>query len=40
VSGDEEEGVWQTEGYDSAPFRVNVVIEQMSSGDVDIRMEG
>jgi hypothetical protein len=40
VSGDGEEGVWQTEGYDSAPYRVHIVIEQMSSGNVDIRVEG
>jgi hypothetical protein len=40
ISGDEEEGVWETQGYDSAPYRVHVVIEQMSAGSVDIRMEG
>ncbi len=40
VSGDGDEGVWQTQGYDSAPYRVHVVIEQMSSGNVDIRVEG
>jgi hypothetical protein len=40
ISGDEEEGVWQTEGYESAPYRVHVIIERMSSGSVEVRVEG
>jgi LiaI-LiaF-like transmembrane region len=40
VSGDGEEGVWQTPGYDSAAFKVNVVVEHMSSGTVKIQAQG
>jgi len=40
ISGEGEEGVWQTSGYDSAAFRVYVVIESMSSGTVKVQVEG
>ena len=37
---DEDEGVWQTGGYDTAAHKVQVLIEHMSSGDVNIRVGG
>ena len=40
VSGEGEEGVWQTTGYDSAAYRVNLVIESLSSGTVKVQVEG
>jgi hypothetical protein len=40
VSGEGKKGVWQTAGYDSAAYRVALVIESMSSGSVKIQMEG
>ena len=35
---DEDEGVWQTGDYDTAAHKVQVLIEHMSSGDVNIRI--
>jgi hypothetical protein len=40
ISGEGEKGVWQTSGYDSAAFRVYLVIENMSSGTVKVQVEG
>jgi LiaI-LiaF-like transmembrane region len=40
VSGEGEKGVWQTPGYDSAAFRVYLVIESMSSGTVKVEVGG
>jgi hypothetical protein len=40
VSGEDQEGVWQTAGYDSAASRVNLIVESMSSGSVKVQMEG
>lgn len=38
AEGDDEEGTWETDGYDAASHKVLVIIEHMSSGDVDIRL--
>ncbi len=38
ISGeDENEGVWQTEGYDSAEVQINITVSSLSSGSVEIR---
>jgi Putative adhesin len=38
VSGTDQEGVWQTAGYESAANRVDLVIESMSSGTVKVQV--
>jgi hypothetical protein len=40
VEGDDEEGTWKTQGYGAASHKVDVIIENLSSGDVTIRHEG
>jgi len=40
VSGSGDEGVWQTPGYDSAAYGVNLIVESMSSGTVKVQVEG
>jgi Toastrack DUF4097 len=40
VSGEGDEGVWQTPGYESASSRVNLVVESISSGSVKVQVEG
>jgi hypothetical protein len=37
VSGTDQEGVWQTAGYDSAANRVDLIIESVSSGTVKVQ---
>lgn len=37
---DDEEGTWETEGYGSAAHKVLVIIEHMSSGDVEVGLGG
>ena len=38
VSGTDQEGVWQTAGYESAVNRVDLVIESMSSGTAKVQV--
>ena len=38
VSGIGQESVWQTPGYDSAPNRVDLVVESMNSGTVKVQV--
>lgn len=41
VSGGQDgEGIWETQGYASAPFQTSIVVESMSSGDVRIIVGG
>ncbi len=40
AKGDGDEGTWETQGYATAAHRVDVVIEDMSSGNVTIRNGG
>jgi hypothetical protein len=40
ISGSGKEGVWETSGYESAPNGVDLVIETMSSGTVNVQVEG
>jgi hypothetical protein len=40
AQGDDEEGTWETQGYAEAPYKVLVIIEHMSSGDVNIDQGG
>lgn len=40
VSGDGDEGVWQTAGYDSLANGVDLIIESMSSGTVKVQVAG
>ena len=36
-SGDGDEGTWETPGYDSADHKIEIVVEDMGSGDVELR---
>ena len=36
-SGDGDEGTWETPGYDSADHRIEISVEDMGSGDVELR---
>ena len=36
AGGDDDEGTWETEGYGGALHKVLVIIEHMSSGDVEV----
>jgi hypothetical protein len=36
-SGDDDEGTWETPGYGSADHKVEIVIEDLGSGDVELR---
>ena len=38
VSGTDQEGVWETAGYDSAANRVDLIIESLSSGTVKVQV--
>ncbi|MBN1630347.1 MAG: DUF4097 family beta strand repeat protein, partial [Thermoleophilia bacterium] len=40
AGGDDDEGTWETQGYGSALHKVLVVIEHMSSGDVEVHLGG
>ena len=36
-AGDRDEGTWETPGYDSADHKIEIVIEDLGSGDVQVR---
>ncbi len=40
MSGSGDEGVWETAGYDTAANGVSLLIETMSSGQVEVQVEG
>lgn len=40
AGSDGDEGTWETQGYAGAAHKVLLIIENMSSGDVDVRQEG
>jgi hypothetical protein len=35
--GDDDEGTWETPGFDSADHKIEIIIEDMGSGDVEVR---
>ena len=35
--GDDDEGTWETPGYDSADHKIEIVIEDLGSGAVQVR---
>jgi hypothetical protein len=38
AEGEDGEGTWETQGYADAAHKVNLIIDNMSSGDVTIRL--